>query len=656
MPAQESFRTYRPLIALGGLTVFAPLIEGGTTHLPVLIIRLILFGSFIAWLARAMQSGRIAIHRTRLYAVMAVFGGWAVLSVVRSPYTAPGVQWLISLSSYTLMFFLVVELVDSIRQVRGLVMVLLSMGLLEAALGMYQYVWDIKARPTGTFFNANFFATYEVAILAVAFGLLCFRRGDEGGRGETLLLKLTAVTAPLAVLFAQSRGAILALGAALGFVGVSRFGKFFLGVLAIVLVAVIVVPNPLQQRIRTVEAENPYSLARLQIWKSSLQRIADHPWGAGLGLYKYLSFRYRFPVEEGPSRYAKRAESAHSEYLQMAVELGVVGLVIFLTGLAFVFGRDFREALTGRPDCWDQGLIIGLAGGIIGILVHAAVDSVFHEPALVLLLVLFVGMIVVLKRLHMPGGVPMWEMPFPFHPVRAGLVGVMAVLFLALIIQPAAAWYVYERGESEAAVGDNKVALIWLQRAARIDPGTATYRDALALLDVRLYHQSGDPRWLLQAVEELKTGLELNPLDGRFANRLGTLYVLLAARADADESRAAFLNQAVAAYEQAIRLEPVSPYNYLELGKIRLAQGRPDEAQAWFRRAISYEPNFLPARVHLAELALRNGQKQIAGEEYAEIVRIQERFRGRVLAPYERPYLEVDDVSLKRAFGQVSVP
>src|SRR2546425_6256582 len=98
--ARPSFPAFGSLVVLGGLTVFAPLIEGGTTHLPVLIIRLILLGAIIVWLLRSMRTGWIAIQRTRVFSALVVFVGWAVVSVIRSSYVAPSLQWLISLCSY----------------------------------------------------------------------------------------------------------------------------------------------------------------------------------------------------------------------------------------------------------------------------------------------------------------------------------------------------------------------------------------------------------------------------------------------------------------------------------------------------------------------------------------------------------------------------
>ena len=651
--ARLSFPAFGSLVVLGGLTVFAPLIEGGTTHLPVLLIRFILLGAVTAWLLRSMRTGRITVQQTRVFSAMVVFVGWAAVSVVRSSYLAPSLQWLISLCSYAVCLFLVVHLVLSVREVRRLVTVLLGMGVFEAALGLYQFMWGGKARPTGTFFNANFFASYEMAVFAVAFGLLCYRRPTEGVRWETPLLWLTAGAVVVAFILAQSRGALLAFVVAVACVGLYRFGKPFLAVIVLCLIVGAIVQNPLQQRMLTVGAQDPYAYTRLAIWKNSLERISDRPWGVGLGLYKYTSFQYRFPVDNAIARYGKRAESAHNEYLQLAVELGVLGLVLFLAGISLL-GWEIWETLRLPLEPWERGLVIGLSAGIVGLMTHAAVDSVFHEPALVLLAILFAGMILVVKRVRQPRGPSIWTVPFPYHPIRSVSIGALAVLCALLIVRPAAAWYAFDKGEDEVASGRADRAFEWFQRATLIDPGTTAYRDALALTEVRLFQQSGDPRWLLRAVDELTMGLELNPLDGRFAHRLGALHVLLADRVGPGPQQDGLRRQAAAYFEQAMRLDPYSPFNYHELGKLRWAEGREEDAVALFRQAVSYEPNFLPARAQLAELSQQIGQREVAAGEYEQILKVKERYRGWTLTALERQFLEVDTERLKRALSRAA--
>ncbi|TRZ99901.1 MAG: hypothetical protein D4R81_08685, partial [Nitrospiraceae bacterium] len=299
----------------------------------------------------------------------------------------------------------------------------------------------------------------------------------------------------------------------------------------------------------------------------------------------------------------------------------------------------------------QKGVVTGLTGGILGILVHAAMDAVFHEPAIVLLLVLSTGVILVVKRLNTPAHASVLMVPFPYHPARVVLVGVFAVFLGILSIRPAAAWFAFEKGGQELAVARIDRALVWYEWAARIDSGTSAYHDALASTHVDLYRQSGEVRRLYEAVNELRVGLKLNPLDARLANRLGMLFLLLAQQADAGGGRETLVEQAAGYYELAIRLDPYSPFNYLELGRLRRGQERDEEALTLFGRATEYEPNFLPARVHRAELLVKAGRTITAMQEYTEIVKVRKRYQGAGLNALERQYVDVDLSPLQRALG-----
>jgi tetratricopeptide (TPR) repeat protein len=407
----------------------------------------------------------------------------------------------------------------------------------------------------------------------------------------------------------------------------------------------------MKQRILEVSAHDPYAYTRFEIWENSLHRIADHPWGVGLGMYKYSSFQYRFPIDNTIVRYGKRAESAHNEYLQMAVELGVGGLVLFLFGIG-VWGWEAKKALAGALPRWDKGAVVGLCGGVLAIFVHAIVDSVFHEPALVLLLILSGSLVLVLKRLNESKPVPTWSIPFPYHPARVTGALILVVSLAFLSIQPAAAWFAFEQGSRALQRGDSMRAREWYQRAILIDPGTTAYRDVVALAEVRQFHESGDPRWLIQAVEGIKLSMVLNPLDGRLPYRLGTVYLLLAERAASDEQRIDLVARAAASYAEAINVDPFSPFNYVELGKIRWQQGYVEEAQALLTQAVLYEPNFLPAKVVLAKLAMEAGQTGFARSQYKMIREIRERYRGRTLTLLEKEYVDVSLDSLDQAMTQ----
>ena len=629
------------VLLLGSLIIFSPLIEGGTTHAPVLIMRLLLLGALTVWTIHQMRVGEIVLMQSRLIPVLAVFLGWAGFSLWWAPYKNPSIQWFVSLLLYAVLFGVVLQGIRTTRQVRQVVMVLVGMGLCEGILGIVQYVWLGEARAKGTFFNPNFFATYEVVTLALTFGLLSYQKLNDLDWTNKAFLWCTSAIAFLAFVMAQSRGAVFAFLIMALLLGIYRFGKMALVFLLVLVLAGLVLSNPIKQRVLDVSAQDPYAYTRFEIWENSLHRVADRPWGIGLGMYKYLSFQYRFPIEDSIVQYGKRAESAHNEYLQIAVELGIGGLALFLLGIG-VWGWGVKDVIEGSLSSWGKGTVVGLSGGALAILVHAAGDSVFHEPALVLILILCGSLVLVMKRIDSPDPVPVWNIPFPHHPARVAIVWLMASVSAFLIIQPAAAWFAYEQANVASQSGLSDRAWEWYRRAILIDPGTTAYHDASARMNVAQFYASGDPQRLIQAVEDMAICQELNSLDGRVPFRLGMLYQLLAERATSKKQRDDLVAHAAGSYEGAIKVDPFSPFNYLELGKIRWRQGQSEEAQALLTKAITYEPNFLPARVLLAKIAAQIGKSDIAQSQYAAIESVQKRYKGRAVSSLEYRYLDVN--------------
>jgi O-antigen ligase len=640
---------------LAGLVVFSPLIDGGTTQLPVLIIRLVILASAVVWLLGRMKAGELFLPQTRLDVCVALFAGWAILSLFWSPYKNASLQWVFSILSYAAVFIIATQGIRSQPQVRTLILVVTAMGVGEGCWGITQYLWTGEARAHGTFFNPNFFAAYEAAIFLLSLGMLLFTSREWLTVLFRRWLCVVAALSLAAVVMAQSRGASAALVGAASFLGFSRYGKKALAIVFLCLAASLVVPNPLQHRIFHASAQDAFAYTRLDIWKSALWRLSDHPFGLGVGMFKQGSFQERFPLEGDIVRYRKRPESAHNEYLQMGVELGIVGLALFFFA-AGLWGAEVRQLLREPANRIDRGLVAGATSSAVVLLLHAAVDSSFHEPSLVILLVIMGGFIHNFSIRARPEAVIWHRLAFSYHPIRAAYVTASALVIAALCAQSALAWYAHEAGKHHAAQADLEGALAWYVRAADIDPGTTGYHDAIARTAVQLYSESGNPDWLLRAAEEEAVARKLNPLDGRFPFRAGTVYRMMAAQALTNAQRAELLDNASEAYAEAIRLDPYSPQAYFELAQLRLADGRVEEAITLLTTAKAHEPNFLPGRALLAEQSLRSGIPGDYKQEYDAIRAVVSRYAHRELSETERAFLDVDLHRLGRALAVVAMP
>jgi tetratricopeptide (TPR) repeat protein len=229
-------------------------------------------------------------------------------------------------------------------------------------------------------------------------------------------------------------------------------------------------------------------------------------------------------------------------------------------------------------------------------------------------------------------------------------------MIAAVCTQSAVAWYAHDEGKHHAAQGDLEGAYAWYTQAADIDPATTGYHDSIARTAIELYSESGAATWLLKAAEEEALARKLNPVDGRFAFRAGTVYRLMASQTMSSAQRAELSAKASEAFSEAIRLDPYSPFSYFELAQLRLADGRVEEAIALLTTATTHEPNFLPGRALLAEQSLLAGIPGDYRREYAAIKAIVAKYAHRELSETERRFLDVDLYPLGRALAVEATP
>lgn len=118
--------------------------------------------------------------------------------------------------------------------------------------------------------------------------------------------------------------------------------------------------------------------------------IKDNPLiGVGLG-----NFRYRYP------EYMLKAKEhflhAHNVFLQIAVEMGIPGLLAFLW-LLFLFFKDIF--FQRQEDKYLKVVSIGFCAGIIAILITSLFHDVFHSRQIATLTWYVMGMAIAIKRI-----------------------------------------------------------------------------------------------------------------------------------------------------------------------------------------------------------------------------------------------------------------
>ncbi|TCL36523.1 putative inorganic carbon (HCO3(-)) transporter [Anaerospora hongkongensis] len=303
---------------------------------------------------------------------------------------------------YIIVYYLVINNVHSLEQVKRLVYSLLASALLVAAYGFYQYIhgmdisafeWvdgeqfpDLKVRIFSTLKNPNLLAGFLVVIMALAAGLgLCSEKllYKCGMLGFVLILGCCLV-------LTYSRGAWLSVLAVCAAYGVLYNRKIFWVLLAVPLVIIYGYDGVMERLVSILNPTDTSSTLRLALWESTLAMIMDKPiLGIGWGAYWLVYPEYDFFVQNT----ATTIFHAHNMYLHIAAEIGLPGLAAFLI-IMYGHARLALSVVTETANRWINGLMLGAVSALLGLAVSGFTDYVMYNIQMSMLYWLLCALVV----------------------------------------------------------------------------------------------------------------------------------------------------------------------------------------------------------------------------------------------------------------------
>ena len=321
-----------------------------------------------------------------------------------------------------------------------------------------------------------------------------------GGRNRWLLAPLLLVAAGSAL--AASRGGWLGLAAGLAFAGLlaHRAGGRVNVRGAVIVVTVIgsaMLFGELLGRSGHAllgEAATQSSLSRFGLYQLAIDGIARTSPLFGSG---YLTFHYLLDSEGRNILAYEQATTyfVHNDYLQALLELGVPGLAALLVLLVTPLAMAWRMP---RVEAGPRIAVVGAAGGMVCMAVHALVDFPFYIPLCLLLYGAAAG---VLDGIRLAVGPDQGLVRAEPSAARRASVAAVTTLAAWMLIVPAAAEAAAEYGHYQWRRLEAKSAVYWLELARRIEPR-----------DWR-YHWYAGQFWLAQAQ------LQPRPEAARLADR-----------------------------------------------------------------------------------------------------------------------------------------
>ncbi len=376
--------------------------------------------------------------------------------------------------------------------------------------------------------------------------------------------------------------------------------------------------NLVGRRVRDLTPRALRSESRLRLNVIGATMLPERPL-FGHGLY---AFQYVYPRHQGEwftahpesslNRTIHRSHMAHNEYLQIAIDHGLVGLALFLgiLGEAWRRGRRLRVALPDATELFHRAL----GWSALAVFLHALVDFPFHVPQLALPLMLcLAGWASV--RPDSPGVVPA-DPPADPEPVSESMAAqasfrllpflrlLGALLALAAVPYLFLPFMVQLQSDLRSHLGDSML------RAYDMGAGGWT--------------PSQRAEVLRRAAEDLTTAEKLDPANhmaqlrlGETLMRLGYLHATrwtnlppanVSARAESREAAMTAFNLAIEALTRSAR-GMAYHYIFYQRAQVYLYMATIEPEGAWGERrlrelelTVLYAPNFSAASYELAEL------------------------------------------------------
>lgn len=280
----------------------------------------------------------------------------------------------------------------------GIGAVLSLLGLILYLGHPYYRYWLPGDTLSATYINRDHFAGYLEMVIPLAIGLLYADIGKE----KKALVGFCVVVMVVAFVLAASRGAWASLVVSglliLPFVLRKKLLKRVLLGLILCSAAIYFALSHFDLsvaagRARTIIEGAGVDEARIQFWMGTVDLIKAHPWiGSGIGNFVYVFPQFRpFGIYQG-----WLVDYAHNDYLHMAAELGLLGLLLIIWIIFAAVWSGLRE-FSGSQGAFKRSILLGATIGVMSMALHSFVDFNLHIPANAIMFVTLIAIIMTMR-------------------------------------------------------------------------------------------------------------------------------------------------------------------------------------------------------------------------------------------------------------------
>lgn len=341
--------------------------------------------SISAWTCKKIVLRDFRLPATALTLPLVVYALATLLSLFGSAYLALSVKAFFSkMLKFVVLYFAIVDSMDKerIKDLFVIVLISASVIIIDAIFQYYVIGIDIlhqypsfKSRylsdgdgffrgfPTASFPFPNDFAAW---ILLILFPIGCAALFDLKRTRVRYLTWLVSFGLFYFLFLAKVRAAWVAFAISILTIAFTRKKTWLILLLALMLIVPFVLQMEMSRYIFGISSLGD----RMVMWRTGWEIFKQHPViGNGINTFFESYRQMRTDKDRGI-----RGSYAHNCYLQMACDLGLFGLLAFLSAMGAFFFSVYRNLRTIKDPLFNSALL-GLSVGILAFLVHSFFDT-----------------------------------------------------------------------------------------------------------------------------------------------------------------------------------------------------------------------------------------------------------------------------------------
>ncbi len=324
--------------------------------------------------------------------ILLLLTGLISISVARNRYVS--LNALLCTIIAIIMFYLIVIYMRFKPEHRGIILslvitsfsIIIIAGLLQFIFNRYSTWMDVtlsngtvehRGRLNSFFIFPNSFSASIVLVLPVIFGAMFLKKLNLFYK---ILLLILSGSGVFCLISTYSRAGWIGFAVA-AVVIVYLLGQkkrfIFIPLIVLTLISVSLLLFLHKETLKSYVFHNYSDKGRQFIFVKSLKMLREHPLtGIGIGNFHDVYPLYMLPGEEALPEDVSRPWHAHNLFLNMAVEMGLPGLMAFLWFLFNIF-RQIRISVSG--DMEYKEILYGIMAGLTGFLIFNQIDFVMGD-------------------------------------------------------------------------------------------------------------------------------------------------------------------------------------------------------------------------------------------------------------------------------------